>query len=107
VAEVAFLAEIRMFVLMGTHDLDRDRGPILLTCGMKKEPFPGMRGEVHTYPNDVVSRNDGGIIFSMFGGADQRTCALPESRHVFYPILGVPQLPLGAIEEAANLFGAK
>ena len=72
VAEVPFLAELRTRVLMGTHDLDRVRGPILLCSGTEKEPFPGMRGEAHTYPNDVVGRDDGGVIFSMIAGAERR-----------------------------------
>ena len=100
VAEVPFLAELRTLVLMGTHDLDRVQGPVLLCSGTEKEPFPGMRGEAHTYPNDVVGRDDGGVIFSMIAGADDRTCARPESRHVFYPVFGVPSFPAEAMEEA-------
>ena len=106
VAEVPFLAELRTRVLMGTHDLDRVRGPILLCSGAEKESFPGMRGEAHTYPNDVVGRDDGGVIFSMIAGADDRTCAHPESRHVFYPVFGVPNFSVEAMEEAQRTAAA-
>ena len=51
----------------------------------------GLRGDlVHTYPGDVCARDEGGIIFSMIAGADARTCARQTSRHVFYPVFGVP-----------------
>lgn len=90
VTGVPFLAELSTLVLMGTHDLDRVRGQIRLTSGTEKTPFSGLFGEAHTYANDVVGRDDEGIIFSMIAGADDRTCAHPESRHVFYPVFGVP-----------------
>lgn len=94
VTEVPFLAELTTGVLMGTHDIERIQGPLVLFSGTEKTPFPGLRGEeVHTYPNDVCGRDDGGIIFSMIAGADARTCARPESRHVFYPVFGTPSQP--------------
>ncbi|MBR3640588.1 MAG: hypothetical protein IKN53_00985, partial [Oscillibacter sp.] len=91
VAEVPFLAELDTRVLMGAHDAECVRGRIVLTSGTEKEPFEGMRGEAHTYPNDVVGRDDGGVIISMIAGADARTCAHEGSRHVFYPVFGVPE----------------
>lgn len=103
VVEAPFLAELSTRLLMGTHDLDRVRGRIVLSSGTKKEPFEGMRGEAHTYPNDVVGRDDGGVIFSMIAGADARTCGRSASRHVFYPVFGVPEQPREEIERAQAL----
>lgn len=98
VTEVPFLAELKTRHLMGTHDADAVRGTLRLFSGVGKEPFTGLRGEeVHTYPNDVCGRDDGGIIFSMISGADHRTCARQESRHVFYPVFGTPGLPAAEI----------
>ena len=103
VAEVPFLAELKTRMLMGTHDIDRVQGQVRLISGTAKEPFPGLRGEAHTYPNDVVGRDDGGIILSMIAGADERTCAHPESRHVFYPVFGVPGMPEEEIRAAQEV----
>lgn len=100
VAEVPFLAELETRVLMGTHDADCVQGKIVLTSGTEKEPFEGMRGEAHTYPNDVVGRDDGGVIISMIAGADARTCAHEDSRHVFYPVFGVPEQDPAELESA-------
>ncbi len=89
--ELPFLAELRTRMLMGTHDVERMEGGLVLFAGTEKAPFPGMRGEeVHTYPGDVCGRDGRGIILSLIAGADARTCARPESRHVFYPVFGTP-----------------
>ena len=91
VTAVPFLAELETHVLTGTHDVEQLLGPAELYLAQAKEPFVGLRGDlVHTYPGDVCARDEGGIIFSMIAGADARTCARQTSRHVFYPVFGVP-----------------
>lgn len=101
IAEVAFLMEIVTHVLSGTHDVDQIQGSVELFLGTQKEEFPGMRGvPFHTYPGDFCGRDEGGIIFSMIAGADSRTCARPDSRHVMYPVFGTPGLPCEVIENA-------
>lgn len=104
VTEIPFLAELKTQYLMGTHDADAVQGTLRLFSGTEKAPFTGLRGEeVHTYPNDVCGRDDGGIIFSMISGADDRTCARPESRHVFYPVFGTPEMPAEEIARQQEL----
>lgn len=91
VTAVPFLAELETHVLTGTHDVEQLLGPAELYLAQAKEPFAGLRGDlVHTYPGDLCARDEGGIIFSMIAGADARTCARQTSRHVFYPVFGVP-----------------
>lgn len=91
VTAVPFLAELETHVLTGTHDVEQLLGPAALYLAQAKEPFAGLRGDlVHTYPGDLCARDEGGIIFSMIAGADARTCARQTSRHVFYPVFGVP-----------------
>lgn len=101
VAEVAFLMEIVTRALSGAHDMDQICGTVELYCATEKEEFPGLRGTpFHTYPGDFCGRDEQGIIFSLIAGADARTCARLESRHVLYPIFGTPDLPVSRIEEA-------
>lgn len=101
VTEVPFLLELTSFVLSGTHDIDRLEGPVELYLASEKTPFEGMHGrQLHTYPGDFCGRDSGGIIFSEIAGTDGRTCARPESRHVFYPVFGTPELPVAVIEQA-------
>ena len=51
------------------------------------------------YPDEAQWDADG-IIFSMIAGADARTCAREESRHVFYPVFGVPGQAPDALQTA-------
>lgn len=104
---VPFLLELTTHVLSGTHDIDRLQGAVELYLASDKTPFTGMRGkELHTYPGDFCARDEAGIVFSAIAGTDDRTCARPESRHVFYPIFGAPELPeeeiRGAIRRLVN-----
>lgn len=90
ITAIPFLAELETQHLLGAHDVEQVQGGVQLFAGTEKAPFPGMRGEeVHTYPGDFCGRDDGGIIFSMIAGADDRTCVQESSTHVFYPAFGV------------------
>ena len=103
VTAVPFLLELTTLVLSGTHDVEQLRGPVELYMATGKEPFLGRGGrELHTYPGDFCGRDDGGIIFSAIAGTDGRTCARPESRHVFYPVFGTPDLPVEVVEQAVR-----
>ena len=103
VTEVPFLLELTTQVLSGTHDVEQIQGAVELFLGTEKAPFIGLRGdEAHTYPGDFCARDEGGIIFSEIAGADARTCARAESRHVFYPIFGTPDLPCSVITDAMD-----
>ena len=101
VVEVAFLMEIVTRALSGAHDMDQISGTVELYSATEKEEFLGLRGTpFHTYPGDFCGRDEQGIIFSLIAGADARTCARLESRHVLYPIFGTPDLPVSRIENA-------
>ena len=101
VAEVPFLLELVTHVLSGAHDIDQISGVVELYSAVCKEEFPGLRGTpVHTYPGDVCGRDDKGIIFSLIAGADERTCAREDSRHLLYPIFGTPDLEEAVISAA-------
>lgn len=104
VAEVPFLMEIVTHVLSGAHDVDQISGTVKLYFATEKEEFPGMRGQpFHTYPGDFCGRDEKGIIFSLIAGADDRTCARPDSTHVFYPLFATPDLPVSVLEEAMEV----
>ena len=98
--EVTFLTELRTRMLLGTHDIDRIHGDLILFCPTEKIDFTGLRGDiVHCYPGDVTGRDDDGIILSMIAGADARTCLHPESNHIAYLFFGAPGVPEEEIAE--------
>ena len=88
---LAFLAELRTGLLLGTHDIDRMQGALTLFAPTEKLSFPGLGGhESHSYPGDLTGRDDEGILFSRIGGPDARTCLTPSTQHAAYLIFGVP-----------------
>ena len=106
ITAIPFLAELETQHLLGTHDVEQVQGSVRLFAGTEKAPFPGMRGEeVHTYPGDFCGRDDGGIIFSMIAGADDRTCVREGSAHVFYPAFGVAGQPTEALAAVLDRLG--
>ena len=103
VTAVPFLLELTTRVLSGTHDCSRVEGEIELYLSAEKTAFPGLYGrEAHTYPGDFCARDAGGIVFSEIAGAEARSAAREDSTWVFYPLFGVPGLPAGTLDSAAE-----
>lgn len=102
--EIAFLAELKTQILLGSHDIDRIEGDMVLFCGTEKTDFPGMRGDtVHIYPGDVSARDDKDIILSMIAGADNRTCITEDSRNIAYIFFGTDKTPEDQFDQMAAL----
>ena len=59
-----------------------------------------MAKKIEEYVRSIPDFPEKGIIFSMIAGADERTCARIDSRHVFYPIFGTPDLDESVIRDA-------
>lgn len=88
---IPFLSELKNHMLLGSHDVSKIEGNLILYSSDNKEPFTGMGDRmIHTYPHDVSGRDDNGIILSLISGADNRTCLSNDSRHIIYLIFGVP-----------------
>ncbi|MDR2158790.1 MAG: hypothetical protein LBP23_01845 [Treponema sp.] len=104
VYEVMFLAELRLRMLLGVHDVDKLQGPLVLFRGTEKAPFTGMGGrDAHIYPGDVSGKDDLGIILSMLAGADNRTCVSPDTLHPAYFVFGVEGMENEPVNAALNL----
>ncbi len=104
VNEIAFLAELKTQILLGSHDIDKIEGDMVLFCGTEKTDFPGMRGDtIHIYPGDVSARDDRDIILSMIAGADARTYITEDSRNVAYIFFGTAQTPDDQFDRMAEL----
>lgn len=99
---VAFLTELKTHILLGTHDVDRIKGDLVIYNESAKTPFPGMfNPDCHSYPKDITGRDDEGIIISMIAGADARTCIHEDTSHVVYLVFGLPDMAM-SIEEVAE-----
>lgn len=101
--QVAFLTELKLHGLVGTHDADKMHGDVIIYCPAEKEPFSGMHDQgTHVYPRDVTLKDDGGPIASMIAGADDRTCLREGSLHVVYLIFGTPSHDAGMYENTRD-----
>lgn len=101
IREVPFLLEMTTLALSGTHDIAQVQGEITLCSSTDRTTFMGLaEREIYTYPGDVCGRDEGGVIFSSIAGGDLRTRATPDSRHVFYPVFGTPDMPQNDIQKA-------
>ena len=102
--QVAFLTELKTYILLGSHDADKIDGPLILFRGTEKVPFNGMGGrDVHIYPGDVSGKDNQGIILSMIAGADNRTCISPETRRTVYFVFGVDGMDARAIFKTLDI----
>lgn len=102
--EIAFLAELKTQILLGSHDIDKIEGDMVLFCGTEKTDFPGMRGEpIHIYPGDVSARDDRDIILSMIAGADDRTYITEDSRNIAYIFFATDKTPDTQFDQMAAL----
>lgn len=104
VNEIAFLAELKTQILLGSHDIDRIEGDMTLFCGTEKTDFPGMRGDmIHIYPGDVSARDERDIILSMIAGADNRTYITEDSRNIAYIFFGTDKTPEDQFDRMTEL----
>ena len=104
VNEVAFLAELKTRMLLGTHDIARIQGELTLFRDTRKTPFCGIGDrEVHNYPGDISGRDDLGIVLSMIAGADNRTCVSQDTRHTAYFVFGVHGMEETKVQSALAL----
>ena len=80
--DVLLLCELGNGVLMGIQDLDAVIGNLTLDVTSKGEQFPGFRGLVTCRDNEIVLRDEKGIIASYFQGPDKRTEVTKTSRNI-------------------------
>lgn len=100
---VAFLTELGTGKLLGTHDMDRTIGDVVLYQETEKTPFTGMiNPDCHSYPGDATGRDDGGIIISMIAGADDRTCIHEDTKHVIYIMFSYPDMTREEMDDTAE-----
>ena len=104
VNEVAFLAELKTHMLLGTHDIARIEGELVLFRDTQKTTFCGIGDrDVHTYPGDISGRDGVDIVLSMIAGADNRTCVSLDTRHTAYFAFGVDGMPEDKVLSALAL----
>lgn len=85
--ESMFMAEMQDLLLTAGHDLDVLRLPLILDVANGTEQYTLLRGEEQTLkPDDMMIRDQSGIISSILYGPDRRTQITPETRNAVFTV---------------------
>ncbi len=83
--EAMFMAEVDNLLLTAGHDLDSVRLPMTLDAALGTESYILLRGEPQTpKPDDMMIRDEDGIISSIVYGPDQRTQITPQTHNAVF-----------------------
>jgi DNA/RNA-binding domain of Phe-tRNA-synthetase-like protein len=89
--ETHIIAEMCDGVLMAIQDLDRFQGEWKLDLAQEGETFQGVSGKMILCKEDeIVLRDGGGIVCSLFQGPDFRTRVEPTSKNIVVYVFTAP-----------------
>jgi DNA/RNA-binding domain of Phe-tRNA-synthetase-like protein len=89
--ESMFMAEMQDLLLTAGHDLDVLHLPLTLDVATGTETYTLLRGEEQTLkPDDMMIRDQMGVISSIIYGPDQRTQITPNTRNVVFTVYAPP-----------------
>ncbi len=89
--EAMFMAEMQNLLLTAGHDLDTLQFPLTLEIGKGTERYTLLRGEEEVVKaNDMLIRDQKGVISSIIHGPDQRTQITPATRNAMFIVYAPP-----------------
>jgi hypothetical protein len=100
--QALLLSEISTGLLMGAQDASAVKGALVCDRARSGESFRGMRREVQCRPDEIVLRDDEGIIASLLQGPDHRTRLTPETKDVVFFVFSVPGIVAADIQEGTE-----
>jgi DNA/RNA-binding domain of Phe-tRNA-synthetase-like protein len=90
------IAEMVHGILMAIQDLDHFQGEWRLDLAQEGETFEGVSGKIiHCREDEIVLRDEEGIVCSLFQGPDFRTRVEPKSMNIVVYVFTAP----GILEE--------
>ena len=94
-----FAAELETLVLTAGHDADLLEGTITIDATQVGDEFVQMNGKKRPLkPNDMMMRDEKGIVCTIIYGQDQRTPISPSTRRALY----VAYAPAGVLADAVQ-----
>jgi len=98
------LAEMCQGILMAIQDLDRFQGMWKLDLASDGETFQGVSGKmILCKEGEIVLRDDGGIVCSLFQGPDFRTKIDSSSKNIVVYVFSAPGIQEEQIEKGLQL----
>ena len=95
--DACFASEMETFLLTAGHDADLLEGAILIDVTNGTESFTQMNGNSKTLmANDMMMKDEKGVICTIIYGQDQRTPISPETKRALY----IAYVPEGVTRDA-------
>lgn len=89
--EAMFIAEMQDLLLTAGHDLDALHLPLTLDVAAGNERYTLLRGDEQILkPDDMMIRDQAGVISSILYGPDQRTRITPDTTNVVFAVYAPP-----------------
>ena len=93
-----FVAEVSSLLLTAGHDLSRISPPLRVDTGDGSETYMGLGGSPRAVKESDMRISDcDGVISSIIGGPDQRTCITTETRNVLFAVYAPPGVDVTAV----------
>ena len=97
--EAMFMAEMKNMLLTAGHDLDSVQLPLTLDVSNGTEQYTVLRGEEQVLkPEDMLIRDQTGVISSIIYGPDRRTQITADTQNVLYIVYVPARIEVQAIE---------
>jgi DNA/RNA-binding domain of Phe-tRNA-synthetase-like protein len=107
--DTLLFCEMTSGILMGAQDYGQMKGMLLFDLADDGETFEGMRAHCVCRQDEIVVRDELGIVASYFQGSDKRTAITRQTTDVVFFGFGVPEVASAdvqaALENAANILG--
>jgi DNA/RNA-binding domain of Phe-tRNA-synthetase-like protein len=91
IVKAMFMAELSNMLLTAGHDLEKIVFPLSLDVGNDNESYAALGGEQRSVKEGDMRISDAsGIISSIVGGPDQRTCISPATKDLLFTVYAPP-----------------
>ena len=104
--DILLILELTHGMLMGVQDYAAMKGIIIYDLAENGEGFAGMRSDIYCKANEIILRDNCGIVASYHQGSDKRTMIRPVTDSPIFFIFGTPNLEEAAVHEATESVGA-
>ena len=101
--QTLLFGEMSTGLLMGAQNATAIKGDLVYDLASAGESFKGMRSEVLCRENEIVVRDDDGIIASLLQGPDYRTRLMKDCADLIFLVFSVPGITVGDIEHGIDI----
>ncbi|HEY7404456.1 MAG TPA: phenylalanine--tRNA ligase beta subunit-related protein [Candidatus Angelobacter sp.] len=99
VVRALLLCEMSTGLLMGAQDASAIKGTLVCDLAQEGESFSGMREEVLCRKDEIVLKDEEGVIATLFQGPDHRTRLKKDTKDIVFFIFSAPGVSAAEVRE--------